>query len=132
MVVSSCFRLGMFIWSFSHGKAMTFGHCSKVLRLNLGSSHGCGLEFRSLDLLVILNHNQIIVIWVFWKGCWVYEEKSHSLSVFRARASLCLNENVVPDNFRVLTFWWIGTEGWLSKTQNAKQYGFGSFAGNLW
>ena len=33
-----------------------------------------------------------------------FEEFYHSESVFRARASLFLNENGVPDNFRVLTF----------------------------
>ena len=63
--LSSCFRLSKFIWSFSHGFAMTFGHCSMVLRLNLDFSHGCGLGFRSLDLLVLLNHNHYIVTLVY-------------------------------------------------------------------
>jgi hypothetical protein len=34
---------------------------SMVLRLNLGFSHGCGLGFRSLDLLVLVKHNYNIV-----------------------------------------------------------------------
>jgi hypothetical protein len=47
----------------SHGFAMTLVIVTMVLRLNLGLSHGCGLGFRSLDLLISFNHNYYMVIW---------------------------------------------------------------------
>ena len=36
-----------------------------ILRLILGFSHGCGLGFRSLDHLVLLNHNYNLVTLVY-------------------------------------------------------------------
>ena len=101
--LSSCFRLGKFIWSFSHGLAVTFGHCSMVLRLNLGFSHGCGLEYRSLDLLVLLNHNYYIVTFV----CKIAVKKLKKISFVIDFLETCprvFEENVIPDNFRALTF----------------------------
>lgn len=106
---SSCFRLSKFIWSFSHRLAMTFGHCSMVLRLNLGSSHGCGLESRSLDLLVLLNHNYNIVTLIYK----IAVKKLKKISLIMGFQDLCAwvsVENVIPDNFRVLNFSWNGPE----------------------
>ena len=50
---------------FSRGFAVTLVIVTMVLRLNLGFSHGCGLGFRSLDLLVITNHNYYIATLVY-------------------------------------------------------------------
>ena len=46
---------------FSRGFAVTFVIVTMVLKLNLGFSHGCDIGFRSLDLLVLVNHNYNIV-----------------------------------------------------------------------
>ena len=50
---------------FSHGLAVTSVIVTMVLRLSLGLSRGCGLGFRSLDLLVITNHNHYIATLVY-------------------------------------------------------------------
>ena len=66
-------------------------------------------DLRSLDLLVLLCHNQYIVTWVFK----IAVNKLKKISFIMGFLDSCtwvFEENIVPDNFRVLTFWWNGPE----------------------
>ena len=93
----------------SLGFAMTLVMDTMVLRLILGLSHGCGLGLRSLDLLVLLNHNYNLVTLVY-KWAVKNLKKISFIIGFRDTCSWVFEENVVSDNFRALTFWWIGPE----------------------
>ena len=94
---------------FSHGFAVTLVMATMVLRLILGLAMVVVLVLRSLDFLILLNHNYNLVTLVYkWA---VKKLKKISFIIgFRDTCFFVFEENVVSDNFRALTFWWIGPE----------------------
>ena len=84
------------------------------------------LALRSLDLLILFNHNHYIVTWVF-KIAVKKLKKISFIMGFLDPCSWVFEENIVPENFRALTFWWNGAERPLFACFNSVTETLGQF-----